>query len=255
MKQQSFQVAGVDGCRAGWFVAIATGERRESWPDAPCAYRLADFLAASTFADVLSKTADCRLVCVDIPIGLSDGAKPRQCDVSARKMLSGGRASSVFPPPVRPCLAAKDYETASRISSECSGKRLNKQSFFITSKIREVDRAMTAELQQRVREIHPELSFWSLAGGKSAKYSKKSVAGRNERIALLSLIFSDLEQFVSRARQPKKVAPDDILDALAAAWTAGQAVIGNARTLPENPEFDSTGLRMEILFPAAIMDK
>jgi len=43
---------------------------------------------------------------------------------------------------------------------------------------------------------------------------------------------------------------DDALDALVAAWTAGQTVIGKAGTLPQNPEFDSKGLRMEILCPA-----
>lgn len=42
---------------------------------------------------------------------------------------------------------------------------------------------------------------------------------------------------------------DDALDALVAAWTAGQTVIGNGRTLPQNPEFDSKDLRMEILCP------
>jgi len=40
-----------------------------------------------------------------------------------------------------------------------------------------------------VREIHPEVSFWALAGGKPAKYNKKTLAGRNERIVLLSAIF------------------------------------------------------------------
>ncbi len=73
-------------------------------------------------------------------------------------------------------------------------------------------------------------------------------------MVLLSHIFSDVRHFVARARQPKKVALDDILDAAAAAWTASQAVIGRAKTLPENPEFDSRGLKMEILYPTAIME-
>jgi len=247
MKKQSFQVAGVDGCRAGWFVAVASVTKQK-------VLQLKGFYVAETFADVLSKTADCELVCVDIPIGLSDGAKPRQCDVTARRILGTGRASSIFPPPIRACLAAKDYKTASRICLERSGKKLSKQGFFIMRKIHEVDQVMTPELQQRVREIHPELSFWALAGGKPAEHNKKTLAGRNERIVLLSQIFSDLQCFLAQARQPNKVAADDILDAVAAAWTAGQAVIGKARTLPENPEFDSRGLKMEILYPAAIMD-
>lgn len=251
MRERCFQVAGVDGCRAGWFAAIATVERRNSGSDAPCTYRLADSFVASRFTEVLSKTRNCKLVCVDIPIGLSDGAKPRGCDLAARRILGRGRASSIFPPPIRSCLAAKDYKTASRICFEHSGKKLNRQTFFIMGKIREVDQAMTPQLQQRVREIHPELVFWALAGSRPARHNKKSVAGRKERIILLSAIFSDLEQFVARSRQADKVAPDDILDAVAAAWTAGRAVIGKANTLPENPEFDSRGLKMEILYPTS----
>jgi predicted RNase H-like nuclease len=48
----------------------------------------------------------------------------------------------------------------------------------------------------------------------------------------------------------KGFAMDDAFDALVAAWTAGQTVIGKVSTLPENPELDSKSLRMEILCPA-----
>jgi len=42
---------------------------------------------------------------------------------------------------------------------------------------------------------------------------------------------------------------DDALDAVVAAWTAGEAVIGKAKTLPEEPQLDSKGLKMEMLYP------
>ena len=42
---------------------------------------------------------------------------------------------------------------------------------------------------------------------------------------------------------------DDALDAIVAAWTAGQAVIGKAKTLPGKPPLDSKGLKMEMLYP------
>jgi len=247
MGERSFYLAGVDGCKAGWFVAIAS----VASPAVKLAAKYLDYCIASSFVEVLSKTRQCKLVCIDIPIGLTDSAEPRKCDMAARKILSRGRAGSIFPPPIRPCLAARSYETASRICFEHSGKRLSRQSFFILPKIREVDEAMTPELQQRVREIHPELAFWALNGGKPARHKKKTLAGRNERMKLLSLIFSDVAELVAKARKPKQVAPDDILDALAAAWTACQAVIGKAKTLPDNPEIDSKGLRMEILCPIA----
>jgi len=45
------------------------------------------------------------------------------------------------------------------------------------------------------------------------------------------------------------VETDDVPDALAAAWMAAKAAIGQATTQPEHPTTDRKGLRMEILLP------
>jgi len=248
-RPRSFQVAGVDGCKAGWFVAVVSAMEVGTGASTTCVYALQEFWVAHTFNEILPKIKQFELVCVDIPIGLSDGNRPRECDLAARKILRGKRASSVFPAPIRQCLWAKDYETASKICFERSGKKLNRQSFALLEKIRRVDDLMTLALQRQVREIHPEISFWALNNQKPMQYSKKRLIGLKERMKLLVPIFSGIEKIVADARKPKEVEPDDILDALVAAWTAGQTVIGKAETLPQNPEFDSKGLRVEILCP------
>lgn len=56
----SFQVAGVDGCKAGWFVAVVSATKINSRTDAPCVFKLKMFLIAHTFAEVLSETDDCQ---------------------------------------------------------------------------------------------------------------------------------------------------------------------------------------------------
>jgi SagB-type dehydrogenase family enzyme len=246
--EHSFQVAGVDGCKAGWFVAIAS-VTMENETNTSCEFSLKNVFVANAFTEVFSKTSDCKLVCVDIPIGLSDGDKPRECDGAARELLRGRRASSVFPSPIRPCLSAVDYETASKISFEYTGKKLNKQTFALMKKIREVDDLMTPELQNRVREIHPEVLFWALNGQKPIELNKKTVIGQAQRHSLLQVIFTDIDSILVRA-PISGYAMDDALDAIVAAWTAGQAVIGKAKTLPEKPPLDSKGLRMEMLYPA-----
>jgi len=245
--KQIFQIAGVDGCKAGWFAAIASATK-ESETDTSCKFNLENVFIASTFTEVLSKTPDCKLVCVDIPIGLRDGNRPRECDVTARKLLRGPRASSVFPAPIRPCLSANNYKTASKICFEHSGKKLNKQSFFLLEKIRQVDDLMTPALQNRVREIHPEILFWALNGQKPIELNKKTVLGQALRHKLLQEIFADMDGILTQA-PPHGYLMDDALDALVAAWMAGQTVIGEAGTLPENPQFNSKGLKMEILCP------
>jgi predicted RNase H-like nuclease len=246
--KQIFQIAGVDGCKAGWFVAIASATKKNETEDTSCEFNLKNVFVAGTFAEVLSKTMDCLLVCVDIPIGLSDGSKPRACDSLARNILSG-RASSVFPAPIRPCLAAKDYETASKISFECTRKKLNRQTFALMKKIREVDDLMTPETQNRVREIHPEVLFWALNGQKPVELNKKTVPGQAQRHNLLQRNFTDIDSILVRA-PVFGCTMDDALDAIVAAWTAGQAIIGKAKTLPEKPPLDSKGLKMEMLYPA-----
>ena len=248
--QQTFEVAGVDGCKGGWFVIITSITNENYQTPVQCVLKLKSFSVRSFFTEVLSETTDCKLVCADIPIGLSNDRKQRECDVAARKILRRPRASSVFPAPVRACLSANDYKTASKICFEHSGKKLNKQSFFLLDKIRQVDDLMTPVAQRHVREIHPEISFWALNEKKAMQYNKRTLLGRKERMKALSTVFSDIEKIVAKAREPRQVAPDDILDALVAAWTAGQTVVGRAGTLPQKPEFDSKGLRMEILCPA-----
>ncbi|MCK4785140.1 MAG: DUF429 domain-containing protein [Desulfobacteraceae bacterium] len=247
--QQTFQVAGVDGCRAGWLVAIVLVTRQSSQRDTTCVFKFTSFFVAHIFKELLSKTSDCELVCVDIPIGLSDGKKPRECDLAARKLLRGPRASSVFPAPIRQCFWTKDYETASKICFEHSGKKLNRQSFTLLEKIRQVDDLMTPVLQERVREIHPEISFWALNAKKPIQQNKKTVPGQARRHKLLQEIFTDMDSILAQTPLHGYVM-DDALDALVAAWTAGQTVIGKAETLPQNPEFDSKGLRMKILCPS-----
>lgn len=173
-EQQPIMVAGVDGCKAGWFVAT-TSVMMENEINIFCKFSLKNIFVAGTFAEVLSKTLDCTLVCIDIPIGLSDNGQ-RQCDQAARKIL-GLRASSVFPVPIRPCLSVNDYEEACKISFEYWGKKMSKQSYAIMKKIREVDNLMTPQRQTQVREIHPEISFWALNGKKPIQQNKKTIPG------------------------------------------------------------------------------
>jgi predicted RNase H-like nuclease len=245
---KTFQVAGVDGCKAGWCVAVASAHRtgREG---SGRILRLQTLFVRGTFADVLSNTQNCKLVCVDIPIGLSEGAQRRRCDIEARRLLGTPRASSVFPVPVRPCLSADDYQTACGISLEQSGTKLNRQSFGLLAKIRRVDDLMTPELQERVREVHPEVSFWALNSSVSVLQSKKTVPGQARRRQLLKRVFVNVDDILIGAA-PAGYGLDDALDALVAAWTAARAVEGKARTLPVSPQRDSRGLKMEILCPA-----
>ncbi len=227
-------VAGVDGCKAGWLTARV---------DATGRLRIRGISVSTTFQELLDSTSDCAAVAVDVPIGLPDNT-PRQADVLARRAI-GPRRSSVFPAPMRATLDANTYEEACALSEAASGRKLSKQTFAILPKIREADMLVTPALQDRVVEVHPEVSFWALNGRRTLEFWKRKPRGAQERLRILAPAFEDT---ISALRSPKGAALDDLYDACAAAWTAGRIAYGTAERLPPAPDFDSAGLRMEIVY-------
>jgi len=230
-------VIGVDGCKSGW-VTIAGDIDADSvsW----CRY---------TNAWELMRIRPLPMViAIDIPIGLPLQG-PRLCDREARKLIGRGRAGSVFPAPVRPVLDAKGYEDACGIRLREDGRKMSRQAWGIVHKIREVDDVLreNLKLQSIMREVHPEVSFFFLAGQHPMRHSKKTTAGRQERRQLLEPIFGNRLQEALSERRWLDCAEDDILDAFAALWTAKRIASGTARTLPTVPPRDSFGLRMEIV--------
>lgn len=225
-------IAGVDGCRAGWLAVIEDGSSR----------------IFSTFAELIAGL-DAGTIAIDIPIGLTD-AGPRECDLAARRILGPKRGSSVFPAPIRPALAAASYAEACAISRRVHGKALSAQGWGICRKIAEVDAALRArpELRERVVEVHPEVSFAQWNGAPIVE-GKKSLAGAARRRALVASHFGpEAFETVRRRYLRKEAASDDILDAFAALRTAERIARGEAVTIPTHPPSDSAGLPMRIVY-------
>jgi predicted RNase H-like nuclease len=212
-------VAGVDGCRGGW-VVVHDGNAQVH-PD---------------FAAVLRTLAADTVVAVDMPIGLADRQEPggREVDRKARAQL-GPKRSSVFSPPPRCVLGARTLAEARR-----RGARLTLQTLNLLPRIEDVDRVITAALQSRVFEVHPELSFAAMNGGQPVLAPKRTPAGSAQRRYLLS------RMGVAMPERPVGAAPDDLLDACALAWSARRIADSVAARMPDVPESDSRGLRMEL---------
>ncbi|MEN8260586.1 MAG: DUF429 domain-containing protein [Pseudomonadota bacterium] len=230
-------VAGADGCRAGWVIACQNlASNKIGWDVVPC---LRDFLHRPAVPVVLA---------IDIPIGLPERGS-RECDLEARRMLKRPRSSSVFPAPIRSLLAAESYREASARRFRLEGKRVSIQSWNIVPKVREVDLLLleNAALRSIIRESHPELCFFAMAGGSAMVHAKKSPAGRRERELLLRRQFGDSVGDALADRTRLKCAADDILDAFSVLWTARRIHKGEAVTVPRNPGVDACGLPMEIV--------
>jgi len=168
---QIAHVAGVEGCPGGWVcVRLPLTEQGRADP----AQAHGDLF--EHFADLLAAHADARVIAVDIPIGLADRAirGGRRCDIAARAVL-GARQSAVFAMPSRDAVMSLDYRHACEIALATSEppRKISKQAFNLFAKIREVDRLMSPKLQDRVREVHPEVAFWALNGERALETPKK----------------------------------------------------------------------------------
>jgi predicted RNase H-like nuclease len=225
-------VAGVDGCKAGWIafqVDIATGSSSIELIDLP--------------GILQQRPSNLACLCIDIPIGLLDGS--RACDSAARQLLGWPRRNSVFAPPCREALSAKGYSDACTVKSRVTTKKISQQAWGIAPKIRQVDDAIRTECQDWVYEVHPEVSFWAMAGKHPMEHRKKLQTGHNERLTLLRSVFDQIDGLL--ADHPSGVGKDDLLDAAAAAWSALRIARGAGQRVSEDQE-DPLGLRACIWF-------
>jgi predicted RNase H-like nuclease len=226
---------GVDGCTGGWIAASR---------DAHGAIRCR---RVETLELLFAGSTRPRVVAVDVPIGLlARGA--RECDVQARRLL-GARRSSVFPAPIRPTLIATSHADASHIRHRIEGKRVSIQAWAITPKIVEVDRFLRTDPLRRqvVREVHPEVSFLFLNGGRPMRFGKKTRDGQAERLAALQKCYGRPIDGALADRAKLGCHADDIVDALVALWTAERIDAGAAISIPAKPPRDAYGLRMEMM--------
>jgi predicted RNase H-like nuclease len=198
------RVAGVDGTTGGW-VAIVLESGRV----------VADLLLRPVESE-FGELADAEVIAIDIPIGFG----PRRADAAARAFLSGA-ASTVFPTPARELLE----------SAFAPGRGISRQSHALAPRILHV--TSLAGGDPRFYEVHPEVSFRAMNGGRALEYRKKSAGGALERLDLLrsqGLDLGDLSPGVAAAPL------DDVLDAAAAAWSGLRIARGQAQSLPDPPE-------------------
>ena len=149
--------------------------------------------------------------------------------------MVGPRWPSVFTALHPDLLGEPNWAAANQMSNDRFGKGVSTQSFGLKAKIAEV--AKVAARNNRVYEVHPEVSFVKLAG-QHLKFPKKNWNGHNERRALLEANCIKIPDVLDDA---KHLGADDVLDAAAAAWSARRIADGQGLSLPDRPECDGSG--------------
>lgn len=229
---------GIDGCPIGWLcLQLELSDGRIS------------AVVCRSASEIAKEFSSAQIIAVDIPIGLPEKGS-RECDHLSRVLLKR-RAGSVFPAPLRECLAAKTWEDACAIRYRVEGKKFSKQSAALIPKICEIDQFLSKheELRAIVREVHPELSFRGWNNNEPMRYSKRTRFGKDERRLLISHFFGeDSFQTVRDLFKYRDVRSDDILDAFAALWTANRIYRGEEVSIPDVISYDSVGLPMQISY-------
>ncbi len=207
-------VAGLDGFKGKWVaVVLEDGRFREA-------------LLFDTLAEGCARLAEARAIGIDIPIGLPQKTAGRAAEKAARAMLGAARVPSVFP--TYPCevYACATLAEASRMAVSITGKRIGSTAFALKAKIQEAAAITDACLF----EVHPEVSFAAMLRG-PLLYAKRTWNGLGERRQLL-MEQGILIPCVLNETRAGSAAPDDMLDAAAAAWTAWRKLKGDAKHLP-----------------------
>src|SRR5258708_36229483 len=121
-----------------------------------------------------------------------------------------------------------------------AAKKVAKQLLMIAPKIREVDETLrnTPSLTGRVFEVHPEVAFWRLNGGRALAEPKK-VKGRpfGPSLALRRRLLTDggFSKAATEQAAPPGAAMDDLLDSLACAAIARRILARVAGPFPGPP--------------------
>ena len=230
------KIAGIDGTSQGLCIAIGNWDNDE--------ITQIGWLYIGSFYQ-LDELDPFHAITINIPIGLPETKKEKRlCDKLAKRLLSD-RGSSLFKTPPRNTLTQTDPDTLRLLGVPIQTQNL-------LHKIKELDEWITPEKQRIIKETHPELVFIELAKGQRL-LSKKKDDGIKQRLALLQElpIFKTLplmEIVFGEKSHYQAFKVSDMVDSLACLVITTRIITNTAKSLPEDPEKDATGLYHSIWY-------
>lgn len=220
-------LAGVEPCRGGWLVVSAKLQGITMLPEPPH--------VLATLLDVLDYRPTFEFLALHSPVGLPNErlAGGRTCDQEARRLLGARRGAAIMSPPLR------------SEADNSDGKGVSAVVRSLLPRIREVERDVASYHQRIVYEVHPELGFYQLNGDVPLRYGKRTAAGIEERLAILEPRMNGLDRILDN--QPDNVSLPRLLDGAIDLWTARRIAARAITRLPQAPEWNEDGLKMEMV--------
>ena len=210
-------MAGADVWKGQWLVSVLDGGSFES------------AFVAPTIEAALEHLGDAAAIGVDVPIGLPAPGRPREADLLARAYI-GPRWPSVFITPSTDLIEADTLALANELARADSRPGVSAQAYALRKHIRQV--GPVAARDERVHEVHPEVSLVRANAGSHLPWPKTSWNGVNLRRRILrsqGIVLPD----ELPALGPAGFA--DVLDAAVVAWSAAGSPAGGPRPFPPGP--------------------
>jgi predicted RNase H-like nuclease len=209
------EVAGIDIWKGRWAVVVLSEGRFQR------------AFVAPTIQEAVAQLPRAAAIGVDIPIGLPMPGDRRPADEMARAYV-GPRWQSVFMTPSLDLLEAGTHARANQIALAEGRRGISAQTYALRGMILQVK--PVAEGDERIHEVHPEVSFVRANGGSPLPWSKSSWNGvhlRRQILAAQRVILPDDLGAVGG------VGCADVLDAAVAAWSAHRLAGGRAVRFPD----------------------
>jgi predicted RNase H-like nuclease len=228
-------LGGITPCPGGWLILPARL--------AAATVIVEDALVLPTLLDVLDFKPKFEAAAINTPVGFDDhpADRFRACDREAKHIVGWPRHVAVRPVPSRAALRARTREEAREIEPWLTNDDLRRFKW-----IRQAETEFQPFHQRTYFSAHPDLSFVVLNGDRPLTSSPYQQAGFVERLNLIRNKLPGVEDVLTAA-PPKGAGQVHVLQAAALLWTARRAA-GRAMTrLPTEPEWDDSGLRMELV--------
>ena len=228
-------LGGVVPCPGGWLIVPArlagvTVVAEDAW-------------VVPTLLDVLEFKPKFEAAAIWAPIGFHDEPQGpyRPCDAEAREYVGWPRRVAIRPVPCRAALHAATREEALEIEPW-----LTRDDFRRFKWLREAEREFQPFHQRSYFAAHPDLTFSQLNNDIPLTTSPYHEDGVLERMALIRDKMPGVEEIVTRT-PPPGAALVHMLEATGLLWTARRAAGRAMQRLPLDPNWDSTGMRMELV--------
>ena len=228
-------LGGIVPCPGGWLIVPARLAGVTVVADDP--------EVVLTLLDALEFKPKFDAAAIYCPIGFHDRptAPYRTCDNEARALIGWPRSVAVRPTPSRAALMAESRTEAQQLEPWLTRDDLRRFRW-----LREANREFQPFHQRTYFAAHPDLTFAQLNEDRPLLSSPYQQDGMLERIALIRDKLPGLEDVASRT-PPPGAAQVHLLQALGLLWTARRIAGRAMQRVPLDPDWDTSGMRMELV--------